>query len=116
VRVGTLAGSAAVGYLDRERIPHRTFPTTRDGLTALQEAALDAFVYDKPLLTWIVLQDFSTKLRVLDLVLEHELYAIALPKRGNPLFQMVNAALLEETETDWWDQMLFRYLGKKQPD
>jgi ABC-type amino acid transport substrate-binding protein len=116
VRVGTLAGSAAVGYLDRERIPHRTFPTTRDGLTALQEAALDAFVYDKPLLTWIVLQDFSTKLRVLDLVLEHELYAIALPKRGNPLFQMVNAALLEETETDWWGQTLFRYLGKKQSD
>jgi hypothetical protein len=63
-----------------------------------------------------VLQDFSTKLRVLDLVLEHELYAIALPKRGNPLFQMVNAALLEETETDWWGQTLFRYLGKKQSD
>jgi ABC-type amino acid transport substrate-binding protein len=115
-RVGTLAGSAAVGYLDRERIPHRTFPTTRDGLAALQEGALDAFVYDKPLLTWIVLQDFSSKLHVLDLVLEHEHYAIALPKNVSPLFRVLNAALLEETETDWWDQMLFRYLGKKQPD
>lgn len=115
-RVGTLAGSAAVGYLDRERIAHQTFPTTRDGLTALQAAALDAFVYDKPLLTWIVLQDYSSKLRVLDLVLEHEHYAIALPKSGSPLFRAVNASLLEETETDWWDRTLFRYLRKKQPD
>jgi ABC-type amino acid transport substrate-binding protein len=115
-RVGTLAGSAAVDYLDRERIPHQTFPTTRDGLTALQAGALDAFVYDKPLLTWMVLQDFSAKLRVLDLILEHEHYAIALPKSGSPLIRTLNGALLEETESDWWDQTLFRYLGKKQPD
>ncbi len=29
---------------------------------------------------------------------------------------MINGALLEETETDWWDQTIFQYLGKKHPD
>ncbi|MGA7486383.1 MAG: transporter substrate-binding domain-containing protein [Xanthobacteraceae bacterium] len=116
VRVGTLAGSAAVSYLDRERIPHRTFPSTHAGLTALQTAALDAFVYDKPLLTWMVLQDFSAKLRVLDIVLEHEHYAIALPKSSGALPQVLNATLLDETESDWWDRTLFQYLGKQQSD
>jgi polar amino acid transport system substrate-binding protein len=116
VRVGTLAGSAAVDYLDRERIPHRTFPTAHDGLSALRASQLDAFVYDKPLLTWLVLQDFSIKLRVLDITLEHENYAIALPKDRSPLLRVINAPLLEETESDWWDHTLFQYLGKRQPD
>ncbi|HEY6995781.1 MAG TPA: transporter substrate-binding domain-containing protein [Xanthobacteraceae bacterium] len=115
-RVGAVANSATVDYLDRQRISYRTFPTAQDGLTALQAGGLDAFVYDKPLLTWMVLQDFSTKLRVLDIVLEHENYAIALPKNGSPLLRALNPPLLEETESDWWDQTLFQYLGKKQPD
>ena len=116
VRVATMAGSATVSYLDREHISHRTFPTARDGLTALQAGEIDAFVYDKPLLSWLVLQDFSAKLRVLDIVLEHEHYAIALPKTGSPLSQVLNASLLEETESDWWDRTVFQYLGKKLPD
>jgi hypothetical protein len=76
---------------------------------------LDAFVYDKPLLTWLVVQDFSPKLRVLEIVLEREHYAIALPI-STPLHRVINGALLEETETDWWDQTIFQYLGKKHLD
>ena len=112
----------------RWRIPRRSptstasasrtgrFPTAVDALKALEANDLDAFVYDKPLLTWLVLQDFSPKLRVLEIVLEREHYAIALPKLSTPLHRVINGALLEETETDWWDQTIFQYLGKKQPD
>jgi ABC-type amino acid transport substrate-binding protein len=113
VRVGALAGSSTVDYLDRQRMSHRGFANAQDGLTALQAGAIDAFVYDKPLLIWIVLHDFSTTLRVLDIVLDTQNYAIALPK-GSPLGSMLNAPLLEETESDWWQQTLFQYLGKRQ--
>jgi polar amino acid transport system substrate-binding protein len=116
VRVGAVANSPTVTYLDRERISHQTFPTAVDGLKALEANDLDAFVYDKPLLTWLVVQDFSPKLRVLEIVLEREHYAIALPKLSTPLHRVINGALLEETETDWWDQTIFQYLGKKHPD
>jgi polar amino acid transport system substrate-binding protein len=116
VRVGAVANSPAVNYLDRERITHRTFATVREGLVALQSDNLDAFVYDKPIMSWMVLQDFAPKLRVLDIVLEHEHYAFALPKNGSPLAQLLNVPLLEETESEWWDQTLFQYLGKKQRD
>jgi polar amino acid transport system substrate-binding protein len=111
VRVGAVANSPAVNYLDRERITHRTFPTVREGLVALQSDNLDAFVYDKPIMSWMVLQDFAPKLRVLDIVLEHEHYAFALPKNGSPLTQLLNVPLLEETESEWWDQTLFQYLA-----
>ena len=35
---------------------------------------------------------------------------VALPK-GSSLRQMLNPPLLEETESDWWQQTLFEYLA-----
>jgi polar amino acid transport system substrate-binding protein len=112
VRVGALSGSSTVDYLDRQRIAHHSFASAQEGLTALQAGAIDAFVYDKPLLTWIVLHDFSTTLRMLDIVLDTQNYAIALPK-NSPLRAILDAPLLEATESEWWQQTLFQYLGKK---
>jgi ABC-type amino acid transport substrate-binding protein len=116
VRVGAITGSASMTYLDRERIPHRSFTNAYEAMGALQAGALDAFVYDKPLLTWIVLQDFSTTARVLDIILEHENYAIAFPKSSAPLSRAFDGPLLETVESDWWDDTLFKYLGKQQLD
>jgi polar amino acid transport system substrate-binding protein len=92
-------------------LSYRDFPSAEDGLKALQAGSIDAFVYEKPLLTWLVL---SSTLRVLDIALDAQNYAIALPK-GSPLRQILDAPLLEETESDWWEQTLFEHLGKKQP-
>lgn len=86
----------------------------RTGLKALQTGAIDAFVYDKPLLTWLVLRDFSSTLRILDTTFESQNYAIALPK-GSALRELIDRPLLEETESDWWQQTLFEYLGKTEP-
>jgi len=113
VRVGGARGTATVGYLDRERVSHRNFPDPKDGLRALQEGKIDAFVYDRPLLNWIVMQQFPETLRVLDFTVDSLNYAIAVPK-GNRLLDKLNIAVLEETESDWWQQTLFQYLRKKQ--
>jgi ABC-type amino acid transport substrate-binding protein len=114
VRVGAPTGTTSEVYLDHERINHRNFGTAREGLKALQAGTIDAFVYDKPLLTWLVLQDFYNTLRVLEITFDNQNYAIALPK-GSSLRQMLNPPLLEETESDWWQQTLFEYLGKEAP-
>jgi polar amino acid transport system substrate-binding protein len=114
VRVGAIADSVTAEYLHRQRILHRDFPGAREGLKALQAGAIDAFVYDRPLLTWIVLQDFSNTLRMLDMTIDSQTYAIALPK-GSPLRDTLNVALLEEIESDWWQQTLFQYLGQGRP-
>jgi polar amino acid transport system substrate-binding protein len=113
VRVGAPRNTATMDYLSRQRISYREFSDPLEGLKALEAGSIDAFVYDKPLLTWLVLQDFSSSLRVLDIAFGAQSYAIALPK-GSPLRQTLDAPLLEETESDWWEQTLFEYLGKKQ--
>jgi polar amino acid transport system substrate-binding protein len=114
VRVGAPADTSSAYYLDHQRISHRGFSGPEEGLKALQAGTIDAFVYDKPLLSWLILRDFSSTLRVLDVTFDNQNYAIALPK-GSPLREMINPPLLEETESDWWQQTLFEYLGKTEP-
>ena len=107
VRVGTSQGTATVGYLDRERVSHRNFPTPQDGLQALQTGQIDAFVYDRPLL-----QEFPESLRVLDFTVDSLNYAFAIP-RDSRIFNKLNVAVLEETESDWWQQTLLQYMRKR---
>jgi ABC-type amino acid transport substrate-binding protein len=113
VRVGTIQSTAAVAYLDRERIAFRSFSQLKDGLEGLEAGQIDALVYDKPSLSWMVLQEFLDTLRVLDITFGAQNYAIALPKRS-ALNDMLTMAILEETEGNWWQQTLFQYLGKRQ--
>jgi polar amino acid transport system substrate-binding protein len=112
VRVGAVAGTATVDYLERERISYRGFADAHDGLAIMQSGGIDAFVYDKPLLTWVVLQDFSASARVLDVTFDSQNYGIALPM-NSPLRHPLNLALLDAVESDWWQKTLFQYLGKK---
>jgi ABC-type amino acid transport substrate-binding protein len=112
VRVGAVAGTATVEYLEREKMSYRGFVDAQEGLTILQSGEIDAFVYDKPLLTWIVLQNFSGSVRVLDVTFDSQSYAIALPL-NSPWRQPLNLALLDAIESNWWQKTLFQYLGKK---
>jgi ABC-type amino acid transport substrate-binding protein len=80
VRVGTIAGTEATEYLGHERIAYQAFADAEAGLLALQKGRIDALVYDRPLLLWLVNERFSGSLRVLDQTFEPQAYAIALPK------------------------------------
>lgn len=113
VRVGTLAGSATVGFLDAERIKHRNFDTLQMGFKALTSGAIDAFVYDKPLLAWTVEQQSSANVQVLDITFEPQSYGMAMPS-GSRYRKAIDVAILEAVHDEKWKQTLFRYMGEKQ--
>ena len=71
---------------------------------------VDALVYDRPLLSWIVRQDFPA-LQVLGVTFDHQNYAIALPPNSS-LRLPLDTAVLESVTSDWWEQTLYRYLGR----
>jgi hypothetical protein len=48
---------------------------------------------------------------VVELTFDNQNYAIALPK-GSPLRSMLDGHVLDEVESEWWQQTLFEYLGK----
>jgi ABC-type amino acid transport substrate-binding protein len=109
VRVGAVDGSPSVEFLDAQRVGHRGFADPSAGLAALQAGRIDAFVYDRPILIWMVRQQFSG-LQVLGVTFDHQNYAIALPLDSS-LRVRLDVALLEALGSDWWKQTLYRYLG-----
>jgi polar amino acid transport system substrate-binding protein len=110
VRVGAIAGTETTEYLGRERVAYQVFADAEAGLSALQKGRIDALVYDRPLLLWLVNQHFSGSLRVLDGTFDPQAYAIALAQ-GSELRMPINVALLDAIRSDWWRETLFAYLG-----
>ena len=110
VRVGVVAASAAQDYLARQRIRTYGYANANEGLRALQAGRIDALVYDRPLLKWLVLREFPSSLRVLDATFAEQNYAIAFPK-GSALREKVDSVVLDNIESEWWGETLLRYLG-----
>jgi hypothetical protein len=58
----------------------------------------------------MVRNDFSGSVRVVDTSFSSESYAIVLP-RNSALKPMFDLAVLDQVESDWWQQTLFETLG-----
>ena len=112
VRVGAVAGTAAEDTLTRMRVHYRTFATPQEGLRAVRDDAIDAFVYDKPLLAWLIRQGFGSSLEMLDIDLDVQNYAFAIPD-GSPLRRSIDRAVADATASEWWKEVTFRYLGAR---
>ncbi|EKS27668.1 transporter substrate-binding domain-containing protein [Afipia felis] len=111
IRVGVPAGTSSEDGLSRLRIVHSVLPSPEEGLKALRSGKIDAFVYDRPLLAWTIRQRNLSSVDLTDLMLEPQRYAIALPPNSR-LRKPLNVAMLQVTESDWWRDTLFRYLGE----
>ena len=94
VRVGALAGSSTVDFLAEQRIAFRSYPSAAEGLRAAQSGEIDAFVYDRPLLAWMLQQDFP-HLELTQITLDIQNYAIAL-QLNNTVREELDVELLLE--------------------
>lgn len=109
-RVGIIGGTQADDALDSRGIGRRTFTTLDEGLSALANEEIDAFVHDSPIVRYTIKQRFADQLRVLDAQFDYRPYAIALPPESQ-LREPINRSLLEVTETPAWRDAIKRYLG-----
>lgn len=112
VGVGAVAGTSTEETLSRLRLAYREFATPEDALKALRKHSIDALVYDKPLLAWIIRQRFASSVELIDTTFDPQEYAFAVPS-NSPLRQTVDIALLDATQSDWWQLTTSRYLGAK---
>ena len=112
VRVGAVAGTSTEDTLVMMRIPYREYAAPDAGLKALRAHAIDAFVYDKPLLAWIIHTQFASSVELIDTTFETQEYAIALPT-NSPLAKPLNVGILQAVEGDWWQPTVFRYIGSQ---
>jgi polar amino acid transport system substrate-binding protein len=111
-RVGAVSETASLDYLTKQGVGFRTYDAVADGLAALSAGKIDAFVYDRPLLAWYIHTKFGDSVTLLDTTFDKQSYAIALPN-DSPLRMRINVVLLELTNSQWWDDLNTKYLGKE---
>jgi ABC-type amino acid transport substrate-binding protein len=110
VRVGTVAQSEAQNYLAKNGIAAFSFKNERDGLQALVDAKIDAFVFDESVLKYLARTQFPARVQVLPGTFDHYFVSIAMPQ-GSPLREPLNRVLLRAMEEEEWRRLTKRYFG-----
>ena len=110
VEVASLASSSSAAYLEESRIVYQPYASILEGLAAVANKEVDAMVYDEPLLRYLILENFSDTLEVLDLTFEPQNYALALSS-NSPYREAINRSLLRFTSSEAWIDLRFRYFG-----
>lgn len=111
VRVGTVKDSTSRTYLKQQRILFETYDDPVLGLQAVAEGNLDAFVYDAPVMRYLISIEFDRSLQVLPNTFERQYYAIGL-QQGGPLRESINRILIEKISQPQWQDVLEKYLGQ----
>jgi ABC-type amino acid transport substrate-binding protein len=112
VRLATVADSTSAAYLDGRRHRFRAVADADQALQLLAAGAVDAVVYDAPILRYRVRQQYEDQLAVLPGSFERQDYGFALPS-GSPLREAVNRILLDRLQDPAWKAALYEYLGKR---
>ena len=108
--VGATAGSTALSSLADRGIAAQPFANERDGLKAIAEDQVDAFVFDALVLRYLARTEFSGLVRVLPSTFDHYYLTMAMPT-GSPLREPLNRALLTVFGGSEWDRRVERYIG-----
>jgi len=110
VRVGTTAESRSLESLRERGIEAASFANERDGLRAVADDQLDAFVFNVLVLRYLATTEFPGRVRVLPGTFGRYFVKMALPA-GSPLREPLNRALLEIAEGSDWNRRVERFVG-----
>jgi ABC-type amino acid transport substrate-binding protein len=111
VRVGSLPQTASSNFLAKRGIAVRPFENSRDGLQAIVDKKIDAFVFNESILKHLARTEFPGRVHVLPSTFDHYYVSMALPS-GSPLRKLLNRALLKIITQDDWHRLVQSYLGR----
>jgi polar amino acid transport system substrate-binding protein len=110
VRVGSVADSESLKFLVARGVASWPFENAQEGLQALVDQRIDAFVHNELILKYRTRTNFPGRVHVLPGIFDRYFGGIAMPP-GSPLREPVNRALLKIIATDDWIRLTERYLG-----
>lgn len=110
--VGTIGESSAESFLVDKRINYTSSKSVADGLRSVAAGDLEAFVYDAPIMKYLIKKEnLSSKVKVLPITLEQVYYGFALPG-GSLLREKLNRAIIEKISNPKWGDVLYKYFGE----
>lgn len=111
-RVGVVTEASSNDYFKRRYIQTIPMEDIDQGLKALDEGTIDAFVHDEPILKYQVLKQYQGRLNILPTVFDVQDYGIVLPP-NSPDREAINQALLEVMGSPTWRTMREKYFGSE---
>lgn len=108
-RTGVVQASSSEAFLGTQGIATEEYSSPIDGLKALSNDELDAFVYDKPIMSYLIFNNnLNGDIQILPKTFNTQYYSFSLPK-GNAMLDQLNPVLLEEISTVRWKTILSQY-------
>lgn len=118
VTVGTKQNEAPETFLKEMGVRPHDYLSVHEGLKAVEDSKIIAFVYDTPVIQSEIANDdgLEENVMVLPTTLREEEYGIAVRKPVNPILrndlrEEINIALLELKQSGEYSRILKRYLG-----
>lgn len=108
--VGTTSGSTASTYLDGREVRHHGYDDLETLLAAFEEGALDAVVFDAPILAYYANTEGRKIAEIIGPVFLRESYGIVLPS-NSPLAEPINQSLLHLRENGTYDALYRKWFG-----
>jgi len=112
VRVGALTQSEGLFFLTKNGITAQSYKNVRDGLQALVDKNIDAFVFDESILKYMAKKEFAGEVAVLPVTFDNYYVGMAMPT-DSPLREQIDRALLRIIAGDEWDKLVARYIGTR---
>jgi len=109
VRVGSISASEGFAFLAKKGVSVIPFENSQDGLAAVADKRIDAFVHDEKILQYLIKTEFPGRLQVIGGTFDEYFVSIAL-QRNSPLRKPINQALLKFMNTETWTELLNRYI------
>ena len=110
-KVGCINASGTLDYLDTHFFSDvERFSGLAEGLGALTDQEIEAFLYDEPIMKYRISHDTRYKgLEILPVKFDLQFYAFAFPKTRYAIKELVSQKILEYTENIEWRLILGEY-------
>jgi polar amino acid transport system substrate-binding protein len=108
-RVGSLARSEGAIYLARHGIAVIPFESNQEGLDAVADKKIDAFVLNEVILKDLAKKEFPGRVQIVPGVFDEYFVSMALQGKS-PLRKPINKALLKFMHSEDWTELRNRYV------
>jgi ABC-type amino acid transport substrate-binding protein len=110
VRVGSMSQSQALNFLAKRGIAVLPYENAEDGLQAIVDKKIDAFVFNEAVLKHLVRTAFPGRVHILTTTFDHYYVSMAV-QSGSSLREPINRALLKIIAKDDWPRLVELYMG-----
>lgn len=109
LKIGTIQNSSSESFLIKKQMNLQSFPGVQDGLRAVSEGQVEAFVYDEPLIRFRLQEGANFKnLQVIPFTFKRQYYSLGFPKNSFWLEQL-NPRLISLIGNNRWQEKVQQY-------